>query len=181
VNSGPDSPSGHVQPQAHIAVAPGHLVHMDLGVRQEEYCSDLQRMWYVCREGEQDPPASIRHAFTTVIAAIEAGAAALKPGVLGWEVDAVARKVITDAGFEEYKHAFGHSLGRACHDGGPLLGPRWPRYGDAPLQAVEVGNVFTLELGLYTEAGYIGIEEDVVVTANGCEFLSTFQRELILI
>ncbi|NJM07836.1 aminopeptidase P family protein, partial [Candidatus Gracilibacteria bacterium] len=124
VNSGPESPAGHVQPQAHILVDGGHLVHMDLGVQQEEYCSDLQRMWYVRRVGESAPPEDIAHAFATVIAAIEAGAAALKPGVMGWEVDAVARKVITDAGFAEYKHAFGHSLGRACHDGGPLLGPR---------------------------------------------------------
>ncbi|NJM08935.1 aminopeptidase P family protein, partial [Candidatus Gracilibacteria bacterium] len=60
-------------------------------------------------------------------------------------------------------------------------GPRWPRYGDAPLHTVEVGNVFTLELGVNTAAGYIGIEEDVVVTENGCEFLSNFQRELILV
>jgi Xaa-Pro aminopeptidase len=181
VNSGPDSPSGHVQPQAHIRVSPGHLVHMDLGVRQEEYCSDLQRMWYVRRSGESVPPAEIAHAFATVVAAIKAGAAALKPGVAGWEIDAIARTVITDAGFVEYKHAFGHSLGRACHDGGPLLGPRWPRYGDAPFQTVEVGNVFTLELGVNTAAGYIGIEEDVVVTDQGCEFLSNFQRELMLI
>ena len=62
-----------------------------------------------------------------------------------------------------------------------MLGPRWPRYGDSPLQPVEVGNVYTLELGVLTSAGYIGLEEDVLVTAQGCEFLSEFQREPILI
>jgi Xaa-Pro aminopeptidase len=44
---------------------------------------------------------------------------------------------------------------------------------------VEAGNVYTLELGVMTEAGYVGLEEDVVVTANGCEYLSTPQREAL--
>ncbi|MCU0492810.1 MAG: Xaa-Pro peptidase family protein [Chloroflexaceae bacterium] len=181
VNSGPDSPLGHVQPQPNVHIGPGHLIHIDLGVRQEEYCSDIQRMWYVRRPGESGPPAEIQRAWDTVVRAIEAGAATLKPGVIGWEVDAVARQVIVDGGYPEYKHALGHGLGRACHDGGPLLGPRWPRYGDSPFQMVEEGNVYTLELGINTAAGYIGLEEDVVVTATGCRFLSRFQRELILV
>jgi Xaa-Pro aminopeptidase len=46
---------------------------------------------------------------------------------------------------------------------------------------VEAGNVFTLELGVATEAGYIGLEEDVLVTESACEFLSSFQRSLMLI
>lgn len=181
LNSGPESPLGHVAPQPHVRVAPGHLVHIDLGVRQEEYCSDLQRMWYVRRPGEEGPPAEVAHAWATVVAAIEAGAAALRPGVKGWEVDAVARRVIVEAGYPEYHHALGHGLGRACHDGGPLLGPRWPRYGDAPEQLVEAGHVYTLELGVPTPAGYLALEEDVVVTDEGCRFVSRFQRELFII
>lgn len=181
VNTGPDSPLGHVPPQPQITVQPGHLVHMDLGVQKDGYCSDIQRMWYVRRPGEQAPPAEVQRAWATVVAAIEAGAAALRPGLRGHEVDAVARKVITDAGYAEYKHAFGHGLGRACHDGGPLLGPRWPRYGDSPDQLIEAGHVYTLELGVPTPAGYLALEEDVVVTEDGCRFLSSFQRELMLI
>jgi len=46
---------------------------------------------------------------------------------------------------------------------------------------VEAGNVFTLELGVTTSAGLVGLEEDVLVTAAGCEFLSSRQRELILV
>ncbi len=181
VNSGPDSPVGHAPPQVQISVAPGHLVHIDLGVRQEGYCADLQRMWYVRRPTESGPPPDVQRAWETVVRAIEVGAAALRPGAIAWQVDAAARQVIVAAGYPEYKHALGHGLGRACHDGGPMLGPCWPRYGDAPLQTVEVGHVYTLELGIATSAGYIGLEEDVVVTEQGCEFLSTFQRELMLI
>jgi Xaa-Pro aminopeptidase len=181
VSVGPDSPIGHVAPQAHITVQPGHLVHMDLGVRKDEYCSDIQRMWYVLRPGESAPPAEVQRAWETVVAAIDAGAAALRPGVCGWQVDAAARKVIVDAGYPEYRHAFGHGLGRACHDGGPLLGPRWPRYGSSPDQLIEVGHVYTLELDVPTPAGHLALEEDVVVTEDGCRFLSSYQRELFLI
>jgi Xaa-Pro aminopeptidase len=181
VNSGPNSAIGHSHPSESILVEPGHLVHIDLGVQQDGYCSDIQRMWYVRRPGEDAPPPVVQRAFATVLQAIDAGAAALKPGVRGWEIDEIAREVIVDAGYDEYKHAFGHGLGRACHDGGTLLGPRWPRYGATPEGVVEAGNVYTLELGVVTEAGYVGVEEDVLVTEAGCEFLSTRQRELMLI
>jgi Xaa-Pro aminopeptidase len=181
VNSGPESEPGHTRPNPNIRVAPGHLVHIDLGVKRDGYCSDLQRMWYVCKPGEATPPESVRRAWSTVVRAIEAGAATLKPGVRGWEVDAAARKVITDAGYPEFKHGFGHGLGRAVHDGGTMLGPRWEKYGRSPEGIAEPGNVFTLELGVATEAGYIGLEEDVLVTATGCEFLSGFQRELLMV
>jgi Xaa-Pro aminopeptidase len=180
VNTCPASDVGHASPRADLFVEPGHLIHIDLGVRQDGYCSDLQRMWYVRRPGEQTPPESVRRAFATVVRAIEAGAAVLRPGVQGIEVDAAARRVIVEA-YPEFKHGLGHGLGRAVHDGGTLLGPRWPCYGKTTEGIVEVGNVFTLELGVGTEAGYIGLEEDVLVTEAGCEFLSSFQRELMVI
>src|SRR6266545_1192749 len=181
VNTGPESEPGHGAPRDDLFVQPGHLVHIDMGVQYEDYCSDLQRMWYVRRPGEERAPAEIERAFATVVQAIEASAAALKPGVQGYRIDEIAREVVVDAGYEEYKHALGHGLGRACHDGGTLLGPRWERYGATPEGVVEVGNVFTLELGVATSAGYVGLEEDVLVTENGCIFLSSFQRELMLV
>jgi Xaa-Pro aminopeptidase len=181
VNSGPDSEPGHTKPRADLRVAPGHLVHIDLGVKQDGYCSDLQRMWYVRRPGEDGPPEAVRRGFATVIGAIEAAAAVLRPGVPGYEVDAAARRVVVEAGYPEYKHGTGHGLGRAVHDGGTHLGPRWEKYGKTPEGLVEAGNIFTLELGVTTEAGYIGVEEDVLVTDRGCEFLSSFQRELMVI
>jgi Xaa-Pro aminopeptidase len=181
VNTGPDSEPGHANPRADLVVQPGHLIHIDLGVRYEGYCSDMQRMWYVCRAGESEPPEEVRRAFGTVVRAIEAGMRALRPGAVGFEVDAAARRVIVEAGYPEFKHSLGHSLGRAVHDGGTRLGPRWPCYGQTPERRVEEGNVFTVELGVPTSAGFVGLEEDVVVTAQGCEPLSQVQRELWLI
>jgi Xaa-Pro aminopeptidase len=181
VNSGPLSDPGHTYPSAAIRVDPGHLVHVDLGVRVDGYCSDLQRMWYVRRPGESDPPAEVQRAFDTVVRAIEAGAAALRPGARGFEVDAAARRVVTEAGYPEFKHGLGHGLGRAVHDGGTMLGPRWPCYGRNVEGVVEAGNVFTLELGVPTGSGLLGLEEDVLVTAAGCEFISLKQSDLTLV
>jgi Xaa-Pro aminopeptidase len=138
-------------------------------------------MWYVRRPGESAPPADVQRAFDTVVRAIDAGAAALRPGVRGFEVDAAARRVVVEAGYPEFKDGLGHGLGRAVHDGGTMLGPRWPCYGRNPEGAVEARNVFTLELGLQTPAGVVGLEEDVLVTAAGCEFLSSRQRDLVLV
>jgi Xaa-Pro aminopeptidase len=138
-------------------------------------------MWYVRRPGESEPPAQVQRAFDTVVRAIDAGAAALRPGVRGFEVDAAARRVVVEAGYPEFKHGLGHSLGRAVHDGGTMLGPRWPCYGRNTEAAVEAGNVFTLELSVTTEGGVVGLEEDVLVTASGCEFLSDPQRHIWIV
>lgn len=181
VNSGPDSAIGHGPPTTDIRIAPGHLVHMDFGIKQDEYCSDIQRMWYVRRPGETDTPASLRKACAAIAKTISEGAKALKPGVIGWQVDQRAREVIVGEGFPEYQHAFGHQLGRTAHDGSTLLGPRWERYGETPFGIIEPGQVFTLELGVQTEAGMLALEEDVIVTETGCEFLEEPQMELWLV
>jgi Xaa-Pro aminopeptidase len=178
VNAGPLSEPGHVAPRDDLRVETGQLVHIDLGVRLDGFCSDMQRTWYVRRPGESAPPGNVLRAFATVVRAIEAGAAVLRPGLRGHEVDAAARRVVVEAGYPEFKHGLGHGLGRAVHDGGTMLGPRWACYGKMPDGVVEAGNVFTLELGVMTEAGFVGLEEDVLVTADGCEFLSAPQAAI---
>src|SRR4029450_12432271 len=65
VNTGPASDLGHTYPSETVRIEPGHLVHVDLGVRLDGYCSDLQRMWYVRRPGEAGPPDDVRRAFDT--------------------------------------------------------------------------------------------------------------------
>jgi Xaa-Pro aminopeptidase len=180
VNSGPDSPVGHVSP-TDIKVQPGHLVHFDFGVRQEDYNSDIQRMMYILRPGEQKVPEPVQRGFDTILKSIKAAMALMKPGVKGVEVDTAARKVVTDAGYPEYKYGTGHNLGRNVHDGGGLLGPMWERYGQTPMTPLEAGQVYTVEPGLMVEGyGELSTEEDVLVTEHGAEFLSTPQTELIL-
>ena len=182
VTTGPNSMVGHGLPSDTLTVAPGGIFHIDFGVLENDYCSDLQRSWYVPHKGEQSPPHDVMHAFETVVLAIQRAYEALKPGVPGFEIDAVARKTITDAGFPEYQHATGHHVGRAAHDGGGVLGPQWERYGRTPFFPVEAGNVVTLELGVdLPDRGYLGLEEMAVVTESGAEWLSSPQTVLPLL
>jgi Xaa-Pro aminopeptidase len=180
VNAGAASEAGHTRP-GDTLMRPGDLVHVDFGLAFEGYRSDMQRMWYLHGQEEPEPPERIRHAFRACVDAIEAGRKALRAGVAGWQIDAVARRHLVDAGYPEYKHALGHSVGLACHDGGPLIGPRWPRYGETPERPIEPSSVYTLELGTATERGYIGLEDEVLVTADGAQFISPVQRELVCI
>lgn len=181
VNTGPESPVGHGAP-TDLEVGPGHLVHFDFGVKENGYCSDIQRMAYILRPGETQAPPEVQAGFDTVVRAIQNAAAAMVPGAIGADVDAVARKTVTDAGYPEYKYATGHQMGRVVHDGGALLGPRWERYGNLPDQPLEEGHVYTIEPGLRVPGyGYIGLEEDVVIMENGATFLHPPQTELILI
>ena len=178
VTVGASAAVGHVAP-GEEAVNRGTLVHTDFGIVLDGYCSDLQRLYYVAAEPGGKAPEEVLRAHATIVGAIEKAARALTPGVEGWKVDAIARAHIVAAGFPEYAHALGHHLGRAVHDGGGVLGPRWERYGREPLALVREGAVYTLEPSIYLpQHGMVALEEDVVVESNGARFLSRFPREL---
>lgn len=180
VNAGPNSSPGHSAP-GDLVIERGQLLHVDFGLKVEGYCSDLQRMWYVARPGESRPPQKLQHAFDAVAKTIQECAKILRPGIAGWQVDQRARQVITGEGYPEYQHALGHQLGRSVHDGGTLFGPRWERYGDTPFGVVQEDQIYTLELGVSTEAGYVGLEEDVLVTSTGIDWLSPPQDKLYVL
>ncbi len=182
VNVGPDSPVGHGGPQPHYKVKPGMLVHIDFGVKADDYCSDLQRMWYVRQAPDEAVPDAVQKAFAAAHTALLAGFDALKPGAEGWQVDEAARSTLVAAGYPEYPHAFGHHLGRMAHDGATVLGPRWERYGRTPFGVIEAGNVFAIELGVAVPGcGYIGLEENVQVTEKGARWLSDPQTKMWVI
>ena len=181
VTVGPESDVGHAMPSGLRARA-GNLVQVDFGLERYGFVSDLQRTWYLRKPGEQVAPQAVQRAWEAARAALEAGRAVLKPGAQGWEVDAAARSTLVAAGYPEYLHAFGHHIGRTAHDGATVLGPKWERYGEAINGVVQEGNVFAIELGISVpEYGYIGCEENVVVTATGAEYLSHPQLDLWLI
>lgn len=182
IHVGPTTIIGHGRGSPDIKIRRGDLINVDYGVFYNGYASDIQRLNYILREDEDIPPKEVLRAFETVINAISAGAEKLKPGIQGFEIDYVARKRVTDAGYPEFMHALGHQMGRNVHDGGCLLGPKWEKYGESPLYLVEKNQVFTLELHVYVENhGYCSVEENVIVTKTGCKFLSERQLELSLI
>ncbi|MDX9722122.1 MAG: Xaa-Pro peptidase family protein [Myxococcota bacterium] len=181
VFTGPAHAGAHFRPTERCVEA-GHVINTDFGVKVEGYCSDLQRTWYVRRAGERCAPAEVQRGFDVLIDSIHRAYDVLRPGALSWEVDAAARQTIVDAGYPEYPHALGHQVGRAAHDGGIGLYPKWERYGALPFGKVEAGQVFTIEPRLPIESyGVATVEEMVWVTDNGNVMLSKPQTELILI
>ncbi len=182
IDANPNVPSGHMG-IVDTPLVKGNTINIDYGVSKDGYCSDLQRMFYVLKDDETDAPQEVKDAFNLVKTAINEARKAMKPGVTGFEVDQVARHLIVDNGFDSWNAALGHQVGHQTHDGGTILANRRPRYNkpeliDTPLQ---VGNVFAVEPSVQIPQGRIGIEEDVVVTENGAEWLNDPQEEIILI
>ncbi|MFH2031323.1 MAG: Xaa-Pro peptidase family protein [Bacteroidota bacterium] len=181
VFTGPDTAGAHSGP-TDKKIERGHVINMDFGIKYNGYCSDLQRTWYVLREGENNAPEEVLKGFNVIRDSIQMAAAELKAGKQGCEIDDIARNHIVENGYEEYPHGLGHQVGKAAHDGGALMAPRWERYGNLPFIKIEESNVFTIEPRLTIEGyGIATMEEIVVVTKDGCEFLSEPQNEIYLI
>ena len=181
VNAGSKTEPGHSLPTDAI-LAGGDLLHVDFGIKYKDFCSDIQRLAYFRRANEEKIPSELSEAFDLVVDIITATGKMCKPGVTGHEIDTEAREMLKENGFDVYQHALGHQLGRDVHDGGALIGPKWERYGNAPTIPLELNNIFTLELEIILPGiGCVGLEEDIIVTENGAEFLSPRQTELIVL
>ena len=160
-------------------IQPGDLLHVDMGVFVDGYASDMQRTWYVLKPGEERAPDAAQKGFDTIVKAIVSTGEILTPGRQGVDLDNISRSIVTGAGYPEYPHALGHQVGRHVHDGGGLLGPAWARYKNTPFIPLAENQVFTLEPSLNVPGfGAIGLEEDVVVTAEGARYMAKPQREM---
>ena len=181
VFTGPDTAGAHASPTDR-KIRKGHVLNIDFGVKKDEYCSDIQRTWYFLQDGESEAPDDVLRGFNTIIESVQLAKDAIRPGKLGWEIDQIARDYILSKGYPEYPHALGHQVGRSTHDGAGLLGPRWERYGNVPYLPIETGQVYTIEPRLPIENyGVATVEEMVVVTKNGCEWLSHPQKKIFMI
>lgn len=181
VFAGPNEEGAHFSP-GEKPVKRGEVLNMDFGVKYNGYCSDLQRTFYILEEGETSIPADVQKGFDTIVNSIEDSKKAMRPGIEARLIDEVARNIVTGAGYEEFPHGLGHQVGRFSHDGTALLGPAWEKYAQKPFKKLEEGMVFTIEPRLTVEnRGVVTIEEIVIVKIDGAEWLSTPQKELILI
>ncbi len=167
VAAGPRSALPHARPTDR-RIGKNELVVLDLGAILCRYCSDLTRTVYVGRA-----PARVRRWYGAVLEAQGAAREAVRPGAPSGAVDAAARSVLQRSGFGQYfVHSTGHGIGLEIHED-----PRLARGQEKPL---ETGNVVTLEPGIYVEGvGGIRIEDDVLVTPNGAEILTTPSRDLL--
>lgn len=178
---GPKSIPGHNAP-AEITACKGDVMDIDFGVLQDGYCSDLQRTYYILNDNEDCACEEVQRAFDTLKEAVRRAAEFMRPGVTGEEADAAARSYVVSQGYPSWNYALGHQVGRMAHDGGMILAPKWNRYSSRQVeQPMEAGMVFTLEPGIATSRGYVGIEEMVYITETGAEFLSSPQQEIYLL
>ncbi len=166
ISSGPNGANPHAQPSARQLVA-GDLLVIDWGASFNGYVSDITRTFAV---GKIDQEAENIHKI--VQRANAAGRAAGKPGVSCAAVDKATREVIEDAGYGQFfTHRTGHGIGMECHEEPYMRGDNE--------QLLEAGMSYTIEPGIYL-AGRNGvrIEDDVLVTVDGSESLSTMSREI---
>lgn len=156
----------------------GQWLLLDWGAVVDGYHSDLTRILipHTPPLRSTDSPRldsdRLRLVYEAVLNAQQRAIAALRPGIAGKEIDAVARKSLEEDGFGEYfTHSLGHGLGLDVHEGPGL------RANSADCLAA--GNVVTVEPGVYFPGwGGIRIEDDVLVTPDGAEMLSHLPREL---
>lgn len=148
-------------------VKKGSSILFDWGARVARYNSDLTRMVFV-----GSIPRKIEEIYKIVLDAQLAGIDAVKPGARMCDVDAIARKIIVDAGYgERYTHGLGHGLGLDVHEA-PSLSWR-------SKEKLKPGMVVTVEPGIYLPGvGGVRIEDDVVVTARGNNVLTSFKKTL---
>ena len=110
--------------------------------------------------------------YRTVLAAQERAISAIRPGAKAHDIDAEARTVIDEAGFGGFfDHGLGHGIGMEIHEA--------PRIRKGSADVLDVGNVITVEPGIYLpDWGGIRIEDDVLVTDDGCEVLSHVPKSI---
>jgi Xaa-Pro aminopeptidase len=169
VGSGPNSASPHHVPTERV-ISDGDAVVIDLGGTRLGYCSDTTRTAFC-----GDPPREFEELHAVLQRAQAAACASVRPGVTAASVDAVARDVITEAGYGElFIHRTGHGIGMETHEEPYII--------DGNDEVLEPGMAFSVEPGIYLPDRWgARIEDIVVVTADGGERLNTTATDLYLV
>jgi Xaa-Pro aminopeptidase len=172
VASGPNSAHPHARPGAR-RLATGDLVVLDFGGVLDGYCVDLTRMAAVGTVSAQAAAlvAGVR-------AAHDAAIRAVRPGIQTSAVDDAARAELEARGLgEAFLHATGHGLGLEIHEA-----PRIARADTQSAEPIRAGMVFTIEPGAYVDGvGGVRLEDDVLVTTDGCEVLTAASCDLLVV
>ena len=185
VNSGPDR--GHAHSTDRI-IRPGDVIQIDFGIRVHDmWVSDIQRFAYVLAPGETEAPEDIQRYWNVAREGSHRAFEVMEPGVTGLEVDRVQRDWMRENGSMNVLWNTGHPVGYVAHDIGPSLGGAQEGRDPYPSAYKELrnGNIFAYD-GFYKwdiDGGTktISVEEMVVITDNGAEYLTEPQEELILI
>ena len=147
------------------------FVLIDWGAKKNGYLSDLTRIVLTDKPPANKPSAKLEKMYRAVLQAQMDAIAAIKPGVLMSQIDAVARKALEKAGLEKrFTHGLGHSFGLEIHES--------VRLGKGQERPLEAGMVITVEPGVYIPGfGGVRIEDDVLVTDSGNQVLTSLAKQ----
>jgi Xaa-Pro aminopeptidase len=166
VAEGPNSARPHAEPGKRV-VKPGSAVLFDWGATYRGYCSDLTRVLFAGKITRR-----FQKVYDIVLEAQQQAIRGLSAGRIISEIDGIARSHITkrDHG-KQFGHALGHGVGLDIHES--------PGVNARNRARLEAGMVITIEPGIYVPGmGGVRIEDDVLITENGCEVLSVLPKDL---
>ena len=148
----------------------GDTALFDFGTKYDGYCSDMTRTVFLSK-----PPEILERAYETVLEAQTAGIEKYMHGAPAKDADLAAREVIDASEFKgKFIHSFGHGIGLEVHHD-ISVSPRSPH-------VLEEGNVVSAEPGIYIPGvGGIRIEDTCLITRNGCERLTDFDRRITFV
>ena len=148
----------------------GDLVTLDFGAYYKGYASDITRTFAI---GEPDP--KLKEIHQIVLEANLKAIAELKPGMTCKDVDAISRDYIAEKGYGAYfGHSLGHGIGLDVHEG--------PALSSKSQDVLAVNQCVTIEPGIYIEGlGGVRIEDDILITENGCRYFTNSTKELIIL
>lgn len=170
VAAGDNSAQPHASARADYKIKRGDALLIDFGARWMGYNADITRTFFVGEVSDYD-----RAFYNTVLAANKRGKDVAKAGVTAHDVDDAVQVVLENSQFAGFaRHKTGHGLGLDVHEAPQIM------RGNADI--LNAGMVFTVEPGLYRggECG-VRIEDDVVVTKDGIDCLTTFDRALRIV
>jgi Xaa-Pro aminopeptidase len=168
---------------------PGDFIQTDFGIQVHGmWVTDIQRFAYVLAPGETEPPAEALARWEAAKRGSRAAFSAMRPGATGYDVDRAQRDVMSAGGSLPVPWSTGHPVGYWAHDVGPSLGGaaagRTP--GESQLRTLRPGMTFAFD-GFFAWAPddsttkTISVEEMVVVTEGGADWLTPPQEDLVLI
>lgn len=148
----------------------GDMITLDFGAYYNGYCSDITRTFAI-----EEPDPKLKEIYQIVLESQMKAINEIRPGMTGAEADAISRNYLESKGYgKEFGHSLGHGIGLEIHEG--------PMLARTIQDKLQVNNCVTVEPGVYIEGlGGIRIEDDILITENGCQVFTKCTKDLIVL